>query len=328
MAKRMTAEERLSALVKLRAGPVTAETLEVLRSTLADRTTFLVARAAKLAVELNAAVLVPELVAAFNRIMADPGADKGCEAMTAIAEALKVFGADEPELYLRGIRHVQMEAGWGKSVDVAGRLRCECAFGLVRIGYRDVLWHLAGLLADPERECRAAAARAIGGCRADAGMALLKYKVLSSQGPLRALEDEEVVAECFAAMAEVDSARAIPFLAEYLDADDEWLAESAALALGTTRRAEALGPLKARVDRAARADFRQTLLLAIATLRIEAAIEYLVSLIAQSDTRIAAEAIKALALYRRDEAIRGRVGAAVAGRKEPKLEEALKKEFG
>src|SRR5690349_4517749 len=164
--KRISAEERLSALAKLRAAPVTVETLEILKTTLADRTTFLVARAAKLAVELNAAGLAAELVAAFKRLMAEPGADKGCEAMTAIAEALKVFGADEPELYLWGIRHVQMEAGWGQSVDVAGRLRSECAFGLVRIGYRDVLWQLAGLLADPLKECRVSAARAIGGCRA------------------------------------------------------------------------------------------------------------------------------------------------------------------
>src|SRR5262249_43230540 len=153
MAKRLTAEERLSALVKLRGAPLTPEALEALRRALADKTSFFAAKAAKLAGEMHATDLSRDLVAAFNRFIENPVSDKGCAAMSAIVEALKIFGADEPEVYLRGIRHVQLEAGWGESVDVAARLRNESAFALVRIGYRDVLWHLVTLLADPLRDC-------------------------------------------------------------------------------------------------------------------------------------------------------------------------------
>jgi hypothetical protein len=323
MAKRPSAtEDRLSALSKLRGGALTSEKVAALREALGEKSTFLVAKAAKLAGELNATALTSELVAAFNRLMTNSGADKGCEAMTAIVETLKIFGASEEDVYLRGIRHVQHEAGWGKPTDVAVGLRCESAFGLVRIGYRDALWHLAGLLADREQACRLAAARAIGASHADAGLALLKYKVLAS-GP----EESDVVAECFSAMAEIEPGKCIPFLATYLDSPDLALAEPAALALGTTRRADALEILKDHANRSIHPALRETLLLAIATLRIEPAMAYLVSLIGQSDTKTVSQAIRALALYRRDESIRTRVAAEVAKRSEATIQQAYAKEF-
>jgi HEAT repeat protein len=328
MAKRHTAEERLSALTKLRGGPLTPEALELLRGTLADKTSFFVAKAAKLAGEMNATALTPELVAAFNRLIDHPGSDKGCEAMSAIVEALKIFGAGEPELYLRGIRHVQMEAGWGEWVDVATRLRSQSAFALVRIGYRDVLWHLSTLLADPQRDCRLAAARSIGACGADAGLPLLKFKVLASLAEDHAEDEEEIAGECLSAMTELNATKAIPFVAAYLDHDDERIVESAALALGTTRRPEALAALKERVDRRGPPGQREMMLLAIATLRIEPAIAYLLSLVAQADARGAGQAIKALAVYRRDDVIRTRVGEAVAARNDAVVRQAYEKEFG
>ena len=329
MAKRLTAEERLSALAKLRGGPLTPEALEVLRGALADKTNFFVARAAKLAGEMNATDLTRDLVTAFNRFIERPGSDKGCEAMSAIVEALKIFGAGEPEVYLRGIKHEQMEAGWGESVDVATRLRSESAFALVRIGYRDVLWHLVTLLADPERDCRLAAARSIGACGADAGLPLLKFKVLASLGEKRRVEDEEEsVGECLSAMTELNATKAIPFVADYLDHEDERIVESAALALGTTRRPEALAALKERVDRRGLPGQREMLLLAIATLRIEPAIAYLLSLVAQADARGAGQAIKAMAVYRRDDTLRTRVAEAVAARNDPIVRQAFEKEFG
>jgi hypothetical protein len=328
MAKRTTAEERLSALAKLRGSSLTPESLEILRGALADKTSFLVARAAKLAGEMSATDLSRELVTAFERLIDNPLSDKGCEAMSAIVEALKIFGADEPQVYLRGITHVQLEAGWGESVDVAARLRSESAFALVRIGYRDVLWYLATLLADPQRDCRLAAARSIGACGADAGLPLLKFKVLSSLAEDHAEDEEEIAGECLSAMTELNATKAIPFVAACLDHDDERIVESAALALGTTRRPEALAALKERVDRRGPPGQREMMLLAIATLRIEPAIAYLVSLVAQADARGAGQAIEALAVYRRDDVIRTRVGEAVTARNDPVVRQAFEKEFG
>src|SRR5205823_6084725 len=92
-------------------GTPTPEALALLKSGLAERSNLLVAKAAQVARELAAKSLAPDLVAAFNRFIDSPQNDKGCLAMTAIAETLQQLGASESELYLRGIRHVQPEAG-------------------------------------------------------------------------------------------------------------------------------------------------------------------------------------------------------------------------
>src|SRR5258706_11934294 len=168
------------------------------------------------------------------------------------------------------------------------------------------MWELASMLADSEPRCRAAAARAIGASRGDAGMALLKYAVLASL----AKDDDDVVNECFISIAELNPAKAIPFVAQFLDSPNMGISESAALALGSTRRPEALEVLKAYADRTVRTASRDVLLLAIATLRIEPAMAYLTALVSGSDTKTASYAIKAMALYKRDEAVRDRVKAA------------------
>src|SRR5436853_5925542 len=137
MAKRISIDERMDALVKLRAAPLTPEGIELLKATLAGKLNLAAAKAATIARDLNAQSLIPNLAAAFHRFIADTSIDKGCLALTAIVEALQTMGATEPEVYLRGIRHIQMEPAWGGPSDVAAKLRCESAFGLVRIGYRD-----------------------------------------------------------------------------------------------------------------------------------------------------------------------------------------------
>ena len=50
--------------------------------------------------------------------------------MIAIARALFALDYDGEGLYLAGMRHVQMEPGWGGSSDTAVELRGMCAMGL------------------------------------------------------------------------------------------------------------------------------------------------------------------------------------------------------
>ena len=321
MAKRLSIDDRIDTLAKLRRGPSTPGAVEAVKAGLADKSNLFAGKAAVVCRELSMTTLAADLVAAFNRFIEPSSQDKGCAALMPIVQAMQTFGVSEPDVYLRGIHHVQMEAAYGGAVDAAIGVRCESAFGLVRIGYRDVIWELAGLLADPQKECRLAAVRAIGHSGAEAGLSLLKYKILAGA------MDADVAAECFGSLAQINPAKVIPFMGRHLDSLDEMIAEAAALALGSTRRPEAFALLKNQWERRISPSSRQAFLLAIATLRIEPAVALLVSVIATADTRAAADAVKAMALYRRDDAIRARVAEAVASRKDAALSKVLEAEF-
>ena len=74
--------------------------------------------------------------------------------------------------------------------------------------------------------------------------------------------------------------------------------------------------------------FRRALLTALSLARHEHAFEFLFSLIAQGNETSATEAIRALALYRRDERISDRVRQLVEARPEKSLHRLLHSEFG
>ena len=127
---------------------------------LGDRSNLIVADAAEIVGERTLADLAPHLVAAFDRFMVDPEeTDKLCRAKIAIVEALNKIEFDEEAVFLKGIRHVQMEPRWGGEEDSAGPLRASAAFGLVRINYHDVVLLLTDLLTDGDKIARSNAAR-------------------------------------------------------------------------------------------------------------------------------------------------------------------------
>jgi HEAT repeat protein len=88
------------------------------------------------------------------------------------------------------------------------------------------------------------------------------------------------------------------------------VAEAAALALGDSRLEEAFEPLRAAAQRGSSRPLRRTLLLAIALLRREAGIEYLLDLVQNGDDQTSADAIAALAMYEQDAKIQERLGRA------------------
>jgi hypothetical protein len=137
-------------------------------------------------------------------------------------------------------------------------------------------------------------------------------------------DDPRVLGECLDAMFALDAPGSLPFACELLDRGGD-AAEAAALALGSSRLAAALPALRAWVERSPGA--LRTGLTAIAMLRREEAFSYLVDLVASGDHRPASEALKALALHRTDEALAGRVHAAVVERDDPELRDAFEKEF-
>ena len=308
MAKRLSIDERINALAKFRRGPCSPEAIQATTAGLLDKSNLVVAKAVVVARELMMTTLVPDLVTAFDRFINDPILDKGCAALTAIVEALQTFAGSESAVFLKAIRHVKMEAAYGEPIDAAVKLRCEAAYGLVRMGYRDVMWELAALLADADRECRIAAARGIGHSMADAGLPLLKFKILSGG------RDNEVAAECFASLIQIDAGKSIPFLAPYLESPDVALRDAAALALGGTRKSEAFDLLTKSYALRIDSEFRGVLLLAMAMQRTEPAIAFVVLVIANGDSKTATNAVKALSIYPRDGMLKSRIEEAARSR--------------
>ncbi len=81
MKKRDPVVEALDALAELRRGAVSEASARRIGEFLGNRSNLVVAKAAKAAGELRIEALVPDLVAAFERLMADPAKlDKGCAA--------------------------------------------------------------------------------------------------------------------------------------------------------------------------------------------------------------------------------------------------------
>jgi HEAT repeat protein len=151
--------ERLSTL-KVSAGDPAV--VEELRASLANRSNLVVAKAAKIVRQHGLTQLIPDLVSAFDKLMSNPEKlDKRCAAITEIAMTLYEMDYSEPEVYRRGIRHIQMEASFGPPVDVAAALRGICAQGLVRTRDPHVLEEVVSLLVDPEVPARMGAIRAL-----------------------------------------------------------------------------------------------------------------------------------------------------------------------
>lgn len=315
-------EEKRSRLNDAGESPGSTRSLAILRSGLSDRISIVVARAAELAGELGTTPLVPEMIAAFHRFLADPSKDRGCLAKTAIVEALTRLEHPDPEVFLEGIRHVQMEPVWGGSEDTAAWLRGLSAIGLVGCDHPRVLSCLVDLLADREKLARLGAARALGGLGRPEGALLLRLKLLHGD------PEVDVLSECFRAFLSLEPpAEAASFVARFLDSRDETIAEAAALALGESRLPQALEILKRSWERSRERSFRRVLLVAMALLRTGPGTEFLVSLVSGENEESARGALSALGPFLYNEELRERVRAAVAANEDASLLELYESEL-
>jgi len=227
-------EKTLADLRSIRTDPTTSDARRVLRQVLRGLSSHAVAQAAVIAAESNLEDHIPALEAAFDRFRQNGSQrDKGCHAKASIAEALYQMNHDGAELYLQGIRHIQMEPVWGGQADTATKLRGLCGMALVRINYPDVLNELALSLADPEMPVRLAAAEALGYYGLADAAPLLRLKIALGDA------DPEVTAACLSALLQVDTLTAIPYVGTLLHSPVPGLAETAALALGESRLPQA-----------------------------------------------------------------------------------------
>jgi HEAT repeat protein len=311
--------DRLTALKnEERGAPVAAE----LKAFLKNRSNLVAAKAAKIACHARATELVPELVAAFHRFMANPPKlDKGCAATTGIVTALYELDYAEPEVYLLGIHHVQMEGSFGPPVDAAAKLRAISALALARTGHPAALDEIVSLLVDEWPEARIGAVRALAINGGSAGALLLKLKILTGES------EPDVLAECFSGLLSAAPERSLPLVAGFIDSDETAVAESALLALGSSRLPEALDLLRAKWERTAGGPLRKIVLLAIAMIRSDPAIEFLLALLADCTPAMANDVIGALAFFRNNEKVRSRVKSLVARRNDKSMNELFRQEF-
>ena len=315
-------EDLLAELHELQAKPLDEAAIARLKQILASKMSHAVAKAAQIAGEAELAALVPDLLATFDRLMINPvKTDPGCAAKAAIADALYRIGHDDEVPFLRGIRHVQLEPVYGGKADTAGPLRSACALGLVRMGYREQMSELADLLADPDAPVRLAAVRAVAYSESDQGVPLLRLKVLTGD------EEPQVISESLQTLLKVAPEPSLPFVSRLLDASAAEMGEAAALALGGSRLPAAFAILRDWWQRTAGVDLRRTALLAIAMLRRDQPLEFLLSLVAEGNGMDARDALAALGLYGHDEALRERVAAIVERRKDVDLRDALAAAF-
>lgn len=297
-----------AALAALDDVPVhTAEGVKHFSKALAGKSNLVAAKAARIIGETQWTELTDELVKAFHRFLARGAeTDKGCAALNAIARALYALDYDGAELYLAGMHHVQQEPGYLGATDTAAELRGVCAMGLASTNYRDKLRELVELLVDAEWRARAGAVRAVAAVGSEAAALLLRFKAQVGDEP-------DVLGDCFSGLLEVEGAAALPFIERFAVDRDEEVREAAILALGASRRADAVDWLKERFGAVA-GEAKKTILLALATARTEPAIEFLLEVIRKGSESESVLAVAAMEVNRRDQRLREEVEQALRAR--------------
>jgi hypothetical protein len=315
-------EVAYNALDRIESVPITNEAKVELKRTLDSATSLLAARAAEIIGNRGLTELVPDMITAFSRFMIDGArVDKLCSAKGAIVDALNKIEYMGDFVFLAGVRYIQMEPAFGKPVDTAIGLRCNCAFGLARIEHPDVHCILADLLVDKENAVCTAAAKALTYLGSVESELLLRLKVLTGDN------ESDVLSECFAGLMTMSPERSLDFVARYLRSLDASVVESAALAIGGSRIPQAYDVLRDCWDDNPAPDARRRLILPIALLRMDESFSFLLEIVRNSDKNIASEALSGLRIYAGDDNIK-RIREAVKSRCDANMLKIFEAEFG
>jgi len=154
---------------------------------------------------------------------------------------------------------------------------------------------------DREWQARAGAARALAAAGSEAAILLLRFKALSGD------REPEVLADCFHGLLSAEGAEAVPFVAGFADAKDKEVRDAAILALGASRRSDAIERLKQKFAETAGGEMRKCILLSLATSRTDAAIDFLIGLIGEGSAAVVESVVAAMEINRGDRAIQERM---------------------
>ncbi len=285
-------EDQITSLDALR-GIASEERIEPLRKALKHRNNFVAGKAADMVREFAIAPLIPDLLVAFHRFFENPEkSDPQCWAKNALSRALAGLEHQEPDCFLQGMHHIQMEPVWGGRSDTAGTLRATCALALVQCaGLREeiLLAHLINLLADKDKNVRTEVVHAIENVGSTSAALVLRTRATMGT------DEPEVLGACYGGVLRIEGTSAISWIARFLDAADESAGE-AALAIAGTRSLAAFECLRDRLSNAIDPWWRSVLLSAIGLTRQDAATEFLLDLIATEslDAERAIEAVMRL----------------------------------
>jgi hypothetical protein len=248
------------------------------------------AKAAALTLHHRLTGLAPNLAAAFARFLDNSvKSDPQCWAKNALAKTLAAFEYQDPELFLAGMHHIQLEPVWGGSADTAGTLRGTCALALVQcrdLNSHRLLIHLIPLFADKELPARVEVALAVAQVGTDSAALVLRLRTEL------ATDEPELLGYCCSGVLALEGAAAIPWAAKFLAPEDDAAAE-AAMAIAQTHTPEAFQILRTTFADAKDPWFRNAVLSAIALTRQREATDWLLDLIAKEHPR-AVEAHEAL----------------------------------
>lgn len=295
-----TVDDEQRALAEAATDPRSAAARSALIAALASKRAPVVARAAKLIQEHALPDLEAEMSVAVQRFLRDPSrSDPNCHARLALLDALDHAESQDAEPFLRALRTAALE-----SPLVTGSMRSRCALALARIGHPDLAVVAGQLLADPQASVRHAALDALAhrGDPATAGLAMFK---------LRAGDDDRlVVLAAASALLALAPAWGLDELRAHLERGSDAQQQLAAMALGQSRRDEALTVLLEALDRTPLAEDRAALLTGIGLHRSDRALEAMLGVIRDRSEIEARQAIQALAPRRFEPGIEARVRAA------------------
>jgi len=279
------------------------------RKALHDRVGLVVAKAAKVAAELQMRELLPDLVAAFERLFDKPAErDPQCWGKNAIAKALMALEYRQSATFLRGARHVQMEPVWGGQEDTASTLRGVCMLGLVTcadVRREIILRVLVDGLTDPKVTVRVEAAREIAEIGGDEGPLLLRLKARAGD------KEPPVVGQVFDSLLGLEGRAAIDFIADFLKHNAPEVQAEAALALGSSRLPEAVEALEGAWRGTRDPDLKDAIARAISATRDERGFAFLLDLVKNGRAADASTALEALAIHRESPDIWKRLEEAV-----------------
>lgn len=307
----------IAKLAALRLAPRSAEAAAELRKALTNKVDYVVQRAAEFIREYELPDFEMDLARAFHRLTA--GGDKSFGARTAIVSAMHDLRANVPEVYLAGLR------AFGSVVpgmiDPAAAMRGICAMALVVTGDPSGLRHATDLLMDKHVPARAGAVRALASSGEDGAALVLRLKLHVGD------PETEVLGDVLSGLIQLDPLNSLPLVEQYLDDSDEAVADAAAIALGESRRPEALEILHKRLARALTASTRRPLLLAIAITRRPEAVTILLEQLTTLRADSAKHVLEALRIYRADASLCDKVRRIVENRKDTTLREEFDKSF-
>ncbi len=199
-------------------------------------------------------------------------------------------------------------------------MRGAALFALARIGGTDYHCLLVDALTDPEKDVRIAAAQALAYVGSEAAAMVLRLKAQLG-------DEADVLSECLSGLMTIAPEANLAFVSEFLNPLAPDQCEAAALALGKTKLPGALEALKACWQRSHQQALRDQILLAISMMRLPAAIDFLLELVASDSEASALSAMTALKFHRYDQKLCERLTQTVKKSDSGALQSRLDRDF-